>query len=194
MSSLLYLVRHGETEWNRQRRIQGSTDIPLNETGRVQALETAMLLTAAGPGLVVTSTLVRALETAEIIARILSVDLPTPVAELVERNYGEAEGLDYLQIETRFPDRSLVPGRESNHDLAARSLTALLSVARSSEAEATVVVAHGGVIRAILGEIDPTGAHGSIANGSIHSLGFAEGRLSLLAFDTLVTAAPARPS
>ena len=194
MSSLLYLVRHGETEWNRQRRIQGSTDIPLNETGRVQALETATLLTAARPGLVVASPLVRALETAEIIARVLSVDKPTLVAEIVERNYGEAEGLDYFQIERRFPDRSLVPGRESDYDLAARSLTALLAIARSSEVEVTVVVAHGGVIRAILGEIDPTGVHGRIANGSIHSLGFAEGRLSLLAFDTLVTAAPARPS
>ncbi|MBC7591990.1 MAG: histidine phosphatase family protein [Salinibacterium sp.] len=192
MSSLLYLVRHGETEWNRQQRIQGSTDIPLNQTGRAQALETATLLTAARPGLVVASPLVRALETAEIIARVLSVDKPTAVAELVERNYGAAEGLDYLQIERRFPDRSLVPGQESHHDLAARSLTALLSIARSSEVEATVVVAHGGVIRAILGKIDPSGAHGRIANGSIHSLGFADDRLSLLAFDAVLTAAAAR--
>ena len=192
MSSLLYLVRHGETEWNRQQRIQGSTDIPLNETGRAQALRTATLLLTARPRLVFTSPLVRALETAEIIARTLEVDEPTPVPDLVERNYGEAEGLDYRQIERRFPDRSLVPGQESRHHLAARSVQALLSIARLGEAEVTVVVAHGGVIRAILGEIDPSGSHGRIENGSLHSLGFADDRLSLLAFDELVPAASAR--
>ena len=64
----LYLVRHGETDWNRQRRIQGLTDIPLNETGRRQARDTGMLLRRRRWDGVFSSPLSRAVETASIIA------------------------------------------------------------------------------------------------------------------------------
>lgn len=192
MSSRLYLVRHGETEWNRQQRIQGSTDIPLNDTGRAQALATAALLARVEPHAVFASPLVRAFETGEIIARSLGLSAPVPAPRLVERHYGEAEGLNYLQIEKRFPDRSMVPGQEHKSQLAARSLRAVHAIARSSDGEPTVIVAHGGVIRAILAELEPSGSHGRIANGSIHTLGFDSDVLSLVAFNRLVPPVPAR--
>ncbi len=72
----LYLVRHGETEWNRLRRIQGLTDIPLNDTGREQARRTGMLLTRRPIARVYASPLGRARETAEIIARELGLAEP----------------------------------------------------------------------------------------------------------------------
>ena len=192
MSSWLYLVRHGETEWNRQQRIQGSTDIPLNDTGRAQALASAALLASAEPHAVFASPLLRAFETGEIIARTLGLPVPVPVPKLVERHYGEAEGLNYRQIEKRFPDRSLVPGQEHKQQLSTRSMRALLAIARSSDGEAVVIVAHGGVIRAILAELHPSGPHGPIANGSIHTLGFDSDLLSLVAFDRLVPPLTAR--
>ena len=65
---LLYLVRHGETDWNRSRRIQGRTDIELNDTGREQALATSRLLARREWNAVISSPLSRALETASIIA------------------------------------------------------------------------------------------------------------------------------
>ena len=92
--TLLYLVRHGETDWNLQRRIQGSTDIPLNNTGRQQASRTGRLLARRHWDAVITSPLSRAAETAQIIAVELDLPAPESLPELVERAYGEAEGLD----------------------------------------------------------------------------------------------------
>lgn len=183
MSSRLYLVRHGETEWNRQQRIQGSTDIPLNDTGREQALNTAARLSSVAPCAVFASPLRRAFETGEIIARALDLPEPSAVPTLVERHYGEAEGLSYRQIQRRFPDRSFVPGQEPGHRLTARSVRAVLDIARSSDGEATVIVAHGGVIRAVLAEVHAPSSRGRITNGSVHTLGFENDRLVLVAFD-----------
>mgnify|MGYP000626705443 CR=1 FL=1 len=90
---LLYLVRHGETDWNLERRIQGSTDIPLNNTGREQARVTGRLLSSRHWDAIYSSPLSRARETAEIIASEVGLPGPTPVDALVERAYGEAEGL-----------------------------------------------------------------------------------------------------
>ena len=185
MSSLLYLVRHGETEWNRQQRIQGSTDIPLNETGRAQALATGRVLAALQPDGIIASPLQRAFETAEIIAATLGLVAPTPDPELVERRYGAAEGLYRDQIEARFPDRSLIPGHESDQALADRSLGAMLHIARAHSTRAVVVVAHGGLIRSVLEMIDPGVSHGHIRNGSVHGLRFTGHRLSLVSASPL---------
>lgn len=180
---LLYLVRHGETDWNLARRIQGRTDIPLNDTGRGQAAATGALLARRSWDAVVTSPLSRALETGQIIAAELGMPEPTTDVALVERNYGEAEGMDYLTLSETFPEGAEVPGRESHDEVAARALPALLQIARAHPGQAVVVVAHGGVIRSVLGAVDPTGKHGMITNGSIHSLRYEDGDLSLIAFN-----------
>src|SRR4051794_10846449 len=114
----LYLVRHGETDWNRQRRIQGLTDIPLNDTGREQARMTGLLLArrrfaGAHWDAVLTSPLSRAAETGAIIATELGLAAPQSIGAVVERNYGEAEGLDFRELERRFPPGTDVPGRET---------------------------------------------------------------------------------
>lgn len=194
MSSQIYLVRHGETEWNRLQRIQGSTDIPLNVAGRAQALATGELLAEFEPVMIFASPLIRAFETAGIMARSLALPAPVAVPKLVERHYGAAEGLDYREVEDRFPDRSLVPGQEAQHDLVTRSLLAVLGIAREHDGASLVVVAHGGVIRAILGEIDPDGSHGRIRNGSAHSIHYSGDRLSLITFDVFAAAATNIPA
>ena len=179
----LYLVRHGETDWNAARRIQGATDIALNATGQAQAATTGRLLARRDWDGIFSSALVRAFETAEIIASEVGLGAPGPIAEIGERNYGEAEGLNWEQIEDRFPGDTPVPGRETHEEVAARVVPALIRLARSHPGESLIVVSHGGVIRSVLNAVDPGTRHGSITNGSIHSFQLVDGGLELIAFD-----------
>jgi probable phosphoglycerate mutase len=182
----LYLVRHGETDWNAQRRIQGATDIPLNAVGRGQAQTTGRLLARRRWDGIFASPLQRAQETAEIIARELGMSGPATIDAIAERNYGEAEGLTWDEVERAFPNDSPVPGRESREDVADRALPALIALAAGHPGESLIVVSHGGVIRAVLGAVDPGGTHGSITNGSIHSFEYLEGSLELIEFDDAI--------
>jgi len=180
---LLYLVRHGETDWNRAHRIQGSTDVPLNDTGRDQARATGRLLARREWHAVYSSPLSRALETAQLIADELELAAPVPVEDLVERQYGEAEGLTGWEVEARFPGDAPVPGRESRESVAARVVPALVEIAERHAGQSVVVVSHGGVIRSVLQALDADQAHERIRNGSVHSFSHVDGTLSLIAFD-----------
>jgi len=122
-------------------------------------------------------------ETASIIADELGLADPEPVDALVERNYGDAEGLDFREIERLYPDRSSVPGQESRDDVVARVVPALRDLAIAHPDEALVVVSHGGAIRAVLTAVDPAFSHGTITNGSVHSFRFGDDELRLIAFD-----------
>ncbi len=181
--TLLYLVRHGETDWNLERRIQGATDIPLNATGRAQARDTGRLLAQRRWDAIVASPLSRALETARIIAAEIGLGEPGIEPALVERNYGEAEGLTGAEVEERFPGGAPVPGRETREQVADRVVPALLAIAAAHPGEAVVVVSHGGVIRAVLDAVEPDGHGEPITNGSVHSFRVVEGELELIAFD-----------
>ena len=130
MTTLL-LVRHGETDWNAARRIQGSTDIPLNDTGRAQARATATGLAermAEQYGgvrpIVVSSDLSRAHETAQIIAAELGTDVAHAYPQLRERSYGVAEGLTVDEYRARFGEfnRDNVPEAESDDALRIRAV------------------------------------------------------------------------
>lgn len=180
---LLYLIRHGETDWNRQHRIQGTTDIPLNDMGREQARRTGALLSRRRWDGIVSSPLVRAVETASIIADELGLPAPTTDHGLVERNYGEAEGLDFDEMKRRFPGDAPVPGREKRSAVAMRAMSALRRIAADHADESVLVVAHGGLIRSVLRRIDPEREHGMITNGSVHSFRFEGDALSLISFD-----------
>lgn len=187
MTTELYLVRHGETDWNRQRRIQGLTDIPLNDVGRAQALTTGRRLAARSWDGVFSSPLSRALETASIIADELALPAPIPLEALVERDYGEAEGMNFLDIERRWPDRGAVPGQETREQVVARVLPALKGLAIAHPDQSLVVVSHGGAIRAVLTAVQPSASHGMITNGSVHSFRFGD-ELELIAFDDPIAA------
>ena len=179
----LYLVRHGETDWNRARRIQGLTDIPLNDTGRAQARETGRLLGRRRWDRVYASPLSRAYETGTLIAAELGLPEPTRLEAVVERNYGEAEGLDFTELDRRFPEGTRVPGRESRDAVGVRVVAALLGLAEAHPGESLVVVSHGGAIRSALASVQPEVRHGTITNGSVHSFRVEDGTLRLIAFD-----------
>lgn len=179
----LYLVRHGETDWNAARRIQGRTDIPLNDAGRAQARQAAELLARRRWDAVYSSPLSRAHETASIIAERLGIDEVTDVAELVERDYGDAEGMSFEQIEALYPEGVRVPGQETRAEVAARVVAALLALAERHPGERLLVVSHGGAIRSVLQTAEPETQHPRITNASVHSFRVEDGALRLIAFD-----------
>lgn len=179
----IYLVRHGETDWNRERRIQGSTDIPLNETGRAQARATGSLLARRRWSGIFASPLSRAMETAEIIADMVGLPAPLPVPAIVERNYGAAEGCTDEEIDVLYPADVNVPGREPREAVARRVVPALVRLAEEHHGESIIVVAHGGVIATVLAAVAPEQPFGRIRNGSVHSFRHDEGTLTLVDFD-----------
>jgi uncharacterized phosphatase len=184
--TLLYLVRHGETDWNLARRIQGSTDIPLNDTGREQAARAGALLSRRHWDGIASSPLSRALETGQIIGRAIGIDDIEILDDIVERHYGDAEGLTDKDLATRFPGDATVPGRETREDVAARVVPSLIALAERHPGKNLVVTTHGGVIRTVLNAIAPH-SHDhrgvGIRNGSIHSFRLVEGELELVAFN-----------
>jgi probable phosphoglycerate mutase len=192
--TLLYLVRHGETDWNRARRIQGSTDIPLNDTGRSQAAATGRLLARRRWDRIVSSPLSRAVETARLIGAEVGIDEVETLPELVERSYGDAEGLTGEELAERFPpvhsygglDGRDVPGRELREAVAARVIPAMLAYAEAHPGENVIVTTHGGVIRSVLNTVaadDDRHRGQQVTNGSIHSFLVEDGGLTLIEFD-----------
>lgn len=177
------LVRHGETDWNFQRRIQGTTDIPLNDTGREQARATGALLASRRWTALVASPLSRAAETARLIGEHVGLGEPELEPRLAERDYGRAEGLTGAEIDALFPDGADVPGREPREAVAERAVAALHDLAARHPGEAVIVVAHGGVIRSVLETVAPGRHREPITNGSVHSFRHADGAIELVAFD-----------
>ena len=148
MVTRLTLLRHGRTEWNARGLLQGSTDIPLDDVGRDQARAAADELAASGErwDAVVSSTLSRARETAELIAARLALPLGPAYPEWSEQPFGIAEGLADDEIERRWPDWR-PPGMESDEALVERGLLALDRVAADYPDQGVLVVAHRGIIR-----------------------------------------------
>jgi uncharacterized phosphatase len=178
-----FLVRHGETEWNKIRRIQGVSDIPLNDTGRAQAASLGDILVSHTFDLLVSSPLSRAVETATIIATRLGMPGPLIVPDLIERNYGEAEGSNGRDLDIRYPVGTEVPGRESREAVTQRALRVLQELSRSHPKADILAVAHGGVIRSVVEHAAP-GLHDEpITNCSVHSFRYDAGTLELVAFD-----------
>jgi len=156
----LVFVRHGETDWNVEGRLQGQRDVPLNANGRVQARRNGEVIRQRIPEALafdfIASPLSRTRETMEILRAAMGLE-PKGYAidpRLLEITFGELEGLTYGDIELREPGWSqarhadkwnyLPPGGESYHMLSVRIIGWLQTVTRPS-----VVVAHGGVGRVL---------------------------------------------
>jgi probable phosphoglycerate mutase len=180
----LLLARHGETDWNRDGRWQGATDVPLNDAGRAQARALADRLRDRGlvVGLagVASSDLSRAVETADIVAESLGVARVGAFHELRERSYGVFEGLTRDECRARYAEvfagsapGALLdpPGAERKVDVGARMTKALASLmsTRVSPTESLVVVAHGGAIRMFL-EAAFDARIGPLANGATFAI------------------------
>ncbi len=147
--------RHGRTEWNATGRVQGHSDVALDEIGLAQAERAAQTLVARKPTLIIASDLRRAARTAQPLADLTG--LPVDVdPRLRERHYGPWEGLDHTQIQAQFPDDYARWGRseplhnpeiETVEMLAERVCAALEDAAKRAENGLVVVVTHGGAAR-----------------------------------------------
>ena len=155
-----YLVRHGETEWNVEGRVQGHSDTPLNERGRTQAQSLGKRFASTAFDAVYCSDLPRVMETAN---AILTNDHPPleTVLELREKHYGEWEGKTSDQLKAEAPDlwerlfedniTFAPPSGESDSDLIRRVAPALDRIRqRHTDNESILIVSHGGTIRATL--------------------------------------------
>ena len=148
----LVMVRHGETDWNQERRLQGRTDNPLNGVGRAQAREAGRLLAADQWDVVVASPLLRAVQTAHLIAGAVGLQPAGTVPELIERDYGSAEGLHLNGLAEPQITAALGVG-EPEQAVARRGLGALRGLAVQFPGQRIIAVAHGTLIRLTLSEL-----------------------------------------
>ena len=157
MPTTIVLVRHGETDWNRENRFQGHADPPLNDAGRAQARQLATELRGEMFAAAYTSSLRRARETASIVTSELGLE-PIPDRALMEVDVGSWSGLTRGEIEARFPEgyaRWLEYGHgwedgETYDELGERVVSGLLDIAVGHPAETILAVTHGGPIRSAL--------------------------------------------
>ena len=157
MATTIVLVRHGETDWNRENRFQGHANPPLNEAGREQVRALAEKLRSEKFAALYTSPLRRAAETAAILGAELGLT-PIEHASLMEVDVGSWSGLTRTEIEARFPAafaRWLGYGHgwedgETYDELGERVVAGLSSIGAKHPDEAVLAVTHGGPIRSAL--------------------------------------------
>lgn len=162
----MYLVRHGETDWNLANKIQGSTDIPLNENGRQQARELAEKLAGMDKQVacIYTSGLQRALETAQIIGNRLGME-PVVSPGLKEICMGEWEGLTWKQVRESDSEsyqqwynnrRYTVPPQGESYEQLLQRLMPVLRQMMSESTGDVLVVTHSAVIMTLMSYIYDT--------------------------------------
>lgn len=156
MTATMLLWRHGQTDFNAQRRLQGQVDIPLNEVGLEQARAAAPILASVEPAAIVSSDLERAHQTAAELAQVTGLTIRTD-QRLRERNYGRWEGLTHPEISADWPSefarwqrgQSLPEtiGAETRTDLGHRVAQAVTDIAQEHDTgDVVVLVTHGGSI------------------------------------------------
>lgn len=173
----LLLVRHGQSEWNATRRLQGQTPhVPLTEIGHAQALDAARALAARRPGALVSSDLLRATQTAEHCARLLGLTYSTTPA-LREQGYGVLEGFDSAvaaQVGQWWDPTWAAEGGESLTQLHHRVRDYLRGLHAHPPADVVGLVTHGDTIRAALTVAEGAGPGAVPAatplNGSVTAL------------------------
>jgi probable phosphoglycerate mutase len=195
-STTILLIRHGETAWNAERRLQGHLDIALNDEGVRQAQALGAALAGESIDLVVASDLARARQTAEALAH--AHGLPVRLDHgLRERCYGGFEGLLYADIAQRFPgefaswqrrdiDAAVPPGAnrgETFRQFHGRVIDAIMNWAGAHPGNTLALVAHGGVLecayRAALGLPLDTPRDFQVHNASINRFTVSQGALAL---------------
>ena len=155
MSTRLCIVRHGETAWNAEHRVQGQLDVPLNAVGRAQALAASKVLAREKFDAIYSSDLSRARQTAAPTAELLSMEVATDPA-LRERHYGIFERLTYAEVKEKFPeDYARFHAREPDYnfrtgeslkDFSARSIAVISKIADANKDRSVLVFTHGGVL------------------------------------------------
>lgn len=197
MSTTILLIRHGETPWNAERRLQGHIDIPLNDVGLRQASAVGQALAGEPLAAVLASDLQRARQTAQAVADLHA--LPVQADPLLrERCYGAFEGLLYADIAAQYPheyaqwqarqiDAVMPSGErqaESFRQFYARANAAIARWARQYDGQTIAIVAHGGVLecayREAVGMTLDSPRDFEVRNASVNRFSYADGKLHLV--------------
>ena len=149
------LLRHGQTAWNAEQRLQGQLDVPLDTVGQRQVAQMAAVLSGEDLAAIYSSDLQRALDTALALARVTGLPVIQDKA-LRERGFGRLEGLTYAEVDALWPDDALrwrrrepdfgPGGGETLRAFYARSVAAVTRLALPHPGQTIAVVAHGGVL------------------------------------------------
>jgi uncharacterized phosphatase len=169
----LGLLRHGQTDWNIDLRLQGTADIPMNEFGIAQVESAASALSQHGWDLVLSSPLGRAKQSAEIVSKFLGIERINIEPLLLERSFGIGEGLTYAEWGEKYTKLDEIPGAESANDVARRSRLLLEHIKAEFQGAKVLAVSHGALIRFVLaevteGKVPPPGER--LQNASLHTL------------------------
>ena len=205
----LLLIRHGQTAWNKMKRLQGHSDIPLNEKGEQQAIALGETLKQESLHAIVSSDMMRAVRTAEAIAKWHRLPVKVDLA-LRERCYGAFEGLTPEEIEARYPeshaawhaadpDHLFPPGdrpAESMRVFHHRVVDALTRLAEEHAGQKVAVIAHFGIIEVAYRVANgiPIGQGGRmpVLNTSINRFGVGNGEIKLIAWGEAAHLEPSR--
>ncbi len=182
MQKKLYFFRHGQTDWNKNEKFHGQADIPLNSTGRAQALRIVPILKRHRIELILSSDLKRAQQTAEIIASEIGIPLHEHL-DLREADIGEAQGLTREQIIQNFGSKltqewrsvnpqhlhARYPGGESGQEIIQRIHGFLMKEIPKRKETRIAVSTHGGIIRRLMQKLLPELSHSvPIPNGILY--------------------------
>lgn len=197
MSTTILLIRHGETAWNAERRLQGHIDIALNAAGLAQAAALGQALADEPLAAIIASDLQRARQTAQAVADVKHLSVQTAPL-LRERCYGAFEGLLYADIAARYPheyaqwqsrqiDAVMPSGErqaESFRQFYARANGAIARWAERYDGHTIAIVAHGGVLecayRAAVGMSLDSPRDFQVKNASVNRFSYADGKLHLV--------------
>lgn len=166
--------------------LQGITDIPMNETGIEQVRTAAKAVNRDDWDMILTSPLGRARQTAEILGEHLGFDEIEHLDLLIERSFGEAEGMTYEQWRARFSNLDVIPGGESKTELIARSEQLLETFRNHHPGKRILAVSHGALIRTVLSvssqnELPREGER--LANASLNVVSHLETSWSVTKYD-----------
>jgi len=193
MTTKLCLVRHGETAWNAEHRVQGQLDVPLNATGLAQAQAIARALSREHFDAIYSSDLSRALQTAQPLAGLLRLPIVKD-PDLRERHYGIFQKHTYAEVKVRFPedyarfeardpDFSFRTG-ESLRKFSERSIGTIKKIAEENGGKSIAVFTHGGVLDMLYRASRQQSLHGprccDIPNTGINRLRWRDGALEIV--------------
>ena len=186
METFVGLLRHGQTDWNVDMRLQGISDIPLNDYGREQATTAGKVLKNSEWSRIVTSPLSRAVETARIVASAIGHEEVQHYPQLIERSFGVAEGFSYDEWREQYKDGETAPEAESLADLTERAKQLLDSLAIDFAGETFLAVSHGALIRRLIhivsdGELPRDGER--FGNASLTTMRHDGERWSIVKYD-----------
>lgn len=183
---MIYLIRHGETDWNHQKRRQGRRDIPLNDEGRAQMRRCAQALIGLPVDTMVTSPLSRAVESAEIVAECLGFDKEQILRDegLIERDFGDVDGMTRAELKA-YRARGGNEHQEPLYRVRERMMRTILTYARRHDKKHLVIVSHSAAIKSVFVRLcsKPELQRKPTKNAGISIIEYRGGRLHPCALD-----------